>query len=414
MPAKPQIFDSPEQPRAAAVAVVETPLRRLRPWPENPRTIRPERLEQLKQNLLADREMLQARPLIALPDGTVVCGNQRLLAARELGWQTIPTLTVALTPERARMWALRDNNQFGEWDEQALAELLAELTAANVDVALTGFDNRTVDELLAGIGRDLDPDDAPPLEEDAEPDSQLGEIYELGMHRLACGDARDPELLARLLDDITVEVVWTDPPYGVDYVGKTKKALTIANDDSNAQRLLADTLRAVDPFMAESARFYIACPAGPQGTGFRLAIAAVGWRHHQTLAWVKQTLVLGHCDYHYIHEEIAYGYRPGRGRPGRGRHAGSRWQGDNRQTSVFFVDRPAASEAHPTIKPVPLIEPMLRNSSRRGDPVLDPFAGSGSTLIACERTGRRCFAVELDPRYCDVIRNRYQEYSDAG
>jgi site-specific DNA-methyltransferase (adenine-specific) len=242
------------------------------------------------------------------------------------------------------------------------------------------------------------------------PESRLGQIYEHGCHKLACGDARDAELLGRLLGGVRPELLWTDPPYGVSYVGKTGRRLRIANDDTTAPTLLIEALRAIDPLLAPSARFYIATPAGPQGSGFRQAVAEIGWQHHQTLVWVKNSLVLGHSDYHYRHEEILYGYRPGEGRPGRGRHAGSRWRGGNDQSSVFFVDRPAASELHPTMKPVALIEPMLRNSTRRGDPVIDLFAGSGSTLIACEKTGRRCLAVELDPRYCDVIRRRYQEY----
>jgi len=411
MPARPASVERFHD--AALRAAAEVPLRLLRPWPENPRTITAERLEQLKRNLLADREMLQARPLIALPDGTVICGNQRLLAAQELGWETIPTLMFALSWERARMWALRDNNPLGDWDEQALAELLAGLSADDVDLALTGFDDRTIDQLLATVAVEVDPDTAPALDDDADPVSKVGEVYQLGPHRLACGDARDRELLVRLLGEALVELIWTDPPYGVHYRGKTKRALTIANDGDEAQALLTETLQAVDGFLAESARFYIASPAGPLGTGFRSAVAEVGWKHRQTLVWVKNTLVLGRSDYHYQHEEILYGHRPGPGRAGRGRQPGSRWHGDNRQTSVFFVDRPAASAQHPTIKPVALIEPMLRNSSRRGEAVLDPFAGSGSTLIACERSGRRCYAVELDPRYCDVIRHRYSNYRDA-
>jgi site-specific DNA-methyltransferase (adenine-specific) len=393
-------------------APVEIPLERLRCWPENPRTIRPERLEQLKQALAADPEMLRARPLLALPDGTVIAGNQRLRAARELGWQTIPVLTVALEPERARLWALRDNNPYGDWDEPALAGLLAELAEGGVDLALAGFADRELERLLAGLEPAADPDQAPPLSE-REAESERGRIYRLGPHRLACGDARDHKLLERLLEAERPELLWTDPPYGVDYVGKTERALRIANDDQDAPALLESALRAADELLAPAARFYLAAPARPQGTAFRLALARLGWRHHQTLVWVKNALVLGRSDYHFAHEEILYGFRPGPGRPGRGPHPGSRWYGDNAQSSVFFVDRPARSEVHPTMKPVALVAAMIGNSSRRGDPVLDLFAGSGSTLIACEQLGRRCYAVELDPRYCDLIRRRYQEYRDG-
>jgi DNA modification methylase len=392
---------------------VETPLERLREWPLNPRRILPSRLDDLQRALAADPEMLWARPLVALLDGVVVCGNQRLLAARALGWKTIPTIFKDLDPERARLWALRDNSNYGEWDKDALAELLDELAGGGVDLALTGFASGELDRLLAGFRPDIDPDDVPPLP--GAPTSVAGEIYELGPHRLLCGDATDSAELARLLDGSQAEVLWTDPPYGLDYVGKTRRALRIENDDAaGLDRLLRDGFAAIDTVLAPSARFYIASPGGLRGLTFRRAVVDAGWRLHQTLVWCKQTPVLGHADYHHQHEDILYGWKAGTGRPGRGRHIGTRWYGDNRQTSVFHVDRPTRSAEHPIMKPVALIEAMLRNSSQRGDIVLDPFAGSGSTLIACERLGRRCFAVELDPRYADVIRRRYEEYTHDG
>jgi DNA modification methylase len=402
----------PKSPtESVASAVREWPLAGLREWPENPRSIRPERLNDLKQTLAADRAMLWARPLIALPDGTVICGNQRLRAAVELGWETIPAVIVDLDRERARVWALRDNNMFGDWDQPALAELLDQLRLDGVELALTGFGSGEIDRILAGIPTFTDPDNVPPLPTGV-PQSRQGEIYQLGRHRLACGDARDGELLRELIGGEPVDMLWTDPPYGVSYTGKTAAALTIANDNDDAEAVLTEALRAVDPLLAPGARFYLATPAGPQGSGFRRAIDQVGWRHHQTLVWVKNSLVLGHSDYHYQHEEILYGWKPGTGRPGRGRHQGSRWYGGHAQSSVFFVDRPIASETHPTIKPVELIARMLRNSSLRGDSVVDLFAGSGSTLVACDQNERRCFAVELDPVYCDVIRARYEELHD--
>lgn len=386
----------------------EVPLAGLHAWPDNPRSIRPDRLADLTKALEADREMLVARPLIALPDGTVLCGNQRLRAARELGWRSLPVVTVDLDPQRARLWALRDNSSYGAWNEPALAELLAELSGQGVDLALTGFADRDLDRILAGLAGPVDPDEAPLRP--AEPDSQPGVIYQLGPHRLACGDAADSDLLAALFADARPTLVWTDPPYGVDYVGKTAQRLTIRNDASdNLAALLDGVLQAATPLLAASAAFYVCCPAGPQGTTFRGSLAEAGWIHRQTLVWVKNAMVLGHSDYHYRHEEILYGHLPGPGRPGRGNHSGTRWYGDNNQTSVFVVGRPSRSELHPTSKPTALIEPMLANSSRRGEHVYDPFAGSGSTLIACERTGRRCLAVELDPSYCDVIRHRYDE-----
>jgi DNA modification methylase len=390
-------------------AVVELPLGRLRPWPENPRTIAPGPLADLKRSMAADREMLSARPLLALPDGTVIAGNQRLRAAQELGWETIAVLRVDLEWRRAREWALRDNNQFGDWDERALADLLAELKAEGSDLGLSGFSSSELDRILADLPGVDDPDDAPALAT-GEPLSRPGELYELGTHRLLCGDATDPDQLALLLGGGQAEVLWTDPPYGVDYVGKNADALTIRNDTADGlPALLAAAFAAIDTVLVPSGRFYVCAPAGPRGTDFRLAIRDVGWHLHQVLCWAKHSPVLGHSDYHFAHEDVLYGYKPGPGRPGRGRHQGSRWFGGNDQSSVLHVDRPSKSELHPTIKPIGLIEPMLRNSSRRGEIILDPFAGSGSTLIACERLGRRCFAAEIDPAYADVIRRRYEE-----
>jgi DNA modification methylase len=390
-------------------SIAEVAVARLHTWERNPRRISPSRLEDLQQALVADPAMLWARPLIVLPDGTVVCGNQRLRAAVELGWETMPALVVDLDPERARVWALRDNVAYGEWDEPALSGLLGELAAGGLDLALTGFETTDLDRLLDDLRRQVDPDEAPPLP--ATPQSVPAELYELGAHRLICGDATDPELLNRLLGRERAEVLWTDPPYGVDYVGKTREALRIRSDHRDGlEQLLDAAFAAVDVVLAPSARFYVAAPAGPLGLTFREAVVTAGWQLHQSLVWVKQTAVLGHSDYQYRHEDILYGWKAGSGRPGRGRHRGSRWQGDNAQTSVFQIDRPTRSSEHPTMKPVALVEAMLRNSSRRGDVVVDPFAGSGSTLIACEQLGRRCFAVELDPRYCDVIRQRYETH----
>jgi DNA methylase len=397
--------------RALVSAVQQLPLARLRCWPENPRTIRPERLEQLKRALAVDPEMLRARPLLALPDGTVIAGNQRLRAARELGW--------ADDPGDHRQPRAGAGAPVGPARQQPVRRVGGAGTGRAPGRAWrgrrrprpSGFAGRELEQLLAGIEPAADPDEAPPLP--SEPESEPGRIYRLGPHRLACGDARDGELLGWLLGDEQPVVLWSDPPYGVGYVGKTTKALRLANDDAEAPALLEAALGVADPLLAPAARFYLAVPARPQGTGFRLALERLGWQHQQTLVWVKNALVLGRSDYHYQHEEILYGFRPGPGRPGRGPHPGSRWYGDDAQSSVFFVDRPARSEAHPTMKPVALITAMLSNSSRRGDPVLDLFAGSGSTLIACEQLGRRCFAVELDPRYCDVIRQRYQDYHDG-
>ena len=391
---------------------VEAKIAALRCYDANPRRISSVQSKALKKSLIADPEMLWARPLIALPDGRVICGNMRLHAATELGWETIPTIFVDLDDVQARTWVLRDNNSYGEWDD-TISAFLAELARDGGDLSLTGFGA----DFLAAMSRKhrlagRDADQAPPLP--AKPKSKPGEIYQLGPHRLLCGDARDREALHAFVRE-PVDLLWTDPPYGISYTGKTKQKLTIQNDTADGLRaLLTAAFAASDPLLAPGARFYIAAPAGPGHLDFLLALNDVGWTLHQTLVWVKDTMVLSHTDHHYKHEPILYGWKPGVGRIGRGNHTGSRWYGDNKQTTVFDVARPTRSVEHPTMKPVALIVAQLENSSRPGDIILDPFAGSGSTLIACEQTGRTCRAIELDPRYCDVIRDRYAAFADDG
>jgi site-specific DNA-methyltransferase (adenine-specific) len=394
---------------------VETPLAELQLWPENPRTIRPIRLDELKLSMVADPSMLQAKPLWALPDGTVFAGNQRLLAAIELGWDSIPVITVSgLSPEQVKSWALRDNSTYGDWDEPALAEFLSELLAQGVEAALTGFETREIDSILASIVPAKDIEAIPDIPA-VTPDSTLGELYTLGEHLLLCGDSTDPAILEQVIAGERVAALVSDFPWGVDYVGKTKDALTIANDDPvGLPAFLARAFAALEEVLGARVPFYLFSPAGPAGTEFRLALREVGWQHRQTLVWAKDTIVLGHSDYHYKHEEILYGFTPGAGRPGRGAHVGSRWFGGNDQASVLFAHRPKASREHPTAKPVELIARLIRNSTRHGELVLDPFAGSGSTLLACEQLRRRCAAVELDPRYAGVIRARYHEFAADG
>ena len=226
-----------------------------------------------------------------------------------------------------------------------------------------------------------------------------------------CGDATNMSDVARLMGDRCAEVLWTDPPYGVKYAGKTKEALTMENDDGNdLGGLLVAAFATADTVMAPSARFYIAAPAGPRGTEFRVALHATGWQFHQALAWVKDVMVLGHSDYHYRHEDILYGWKPGSGRAGRGNHTGSRWYGGHAETTVLEVPKPRRSAEHPTMKPTQLVRRCLANSAKAGDPVLDLFGGSGTTLIAAEQEGCTAYLMEIDSRYCDVIRRRYATF----
>lgn len=217
------------------------------------------------------------------------------------------------------------------------------------------------------------------------------------------GDCR--EVLPQLPS--AAHLLWTDPPYGVSYVGKTIDALEIHNDAAeDLPALLRDAFVACDTRMVAGARFYIAAPAGPRGTDFRLALREVGWTFHQALVWVKHSMVLGYSDYHYQHEDILYGWKPGPGRIGRGNHNGTQWYGDHSQTSVLQIDRPSRSEEHPTMKPERLVATCLLNSTQPGDLILDPFMGSGTTLRAAKNLGRRAIGIEIEERYCESAARR--------
>lgn len=205
--------------------------------------------------------------------------------------------------------------------------------------------------------------------------------------------------------------MWTDPPYGVDYIGKTKDALTIDNDSrGELVELLARAFSAADTVLAPGAVLYVAHPAGPLSIVFGQSFLRRRWVLRQTLVWVKNAFVLGRQDYHYRHEPILYGVKPG---ATSGSRIGDRahWHADDAQDSVFEIDRPSASRDHPTMKPTELIRRCLLNSTKRGQVVLDPFLGSGSTLLACEEIGRRCIGLELEPKYCDVVVRRWEEFT---
>lgn len=377
----------------------------------------------------------QYRPLIVQASRMrVIAGNGTLEAARDLGWKRIRCELVDVDDAHARRILLVDNrtNDLADYDDHALGDLL--LAAEDEDGLLgTGFDEHALLQLIARDGA-TDPDEVPELP--AKPSTRPGDVYELGDHRLLCGDATKPEDVRRVVGEALAQMLWTDPPYGVDYVGGTKARKRIRNDHAaGLTALLEAAFAGADTALEPGAAIYVAHPAGSHSLVFGNCFSAQGWRLHQELVWVKDAMVLGRSDYHYRHEGVSYGgkdgadplepdrdelegdhehvpilygYTAGGGRRGRGT---DHWWGDNRQTSVLYVPRPKASREHPTMKPVQLVEIALRNSSHHGHTVLDPFAGSGSTLVACERLERRARCIELDPAYCDVIVERWKQHT---
>jgi hypothetical protein len=330
------------QPLAEQIA-----LARLRAAPWNANRVPAKILGKIRHSIeqFGVVENLVARPHPSEPGAfEVISGNHRLELLRELGLASAPVVVVALDDPHARLLAQNLNRARGQDDPQAYAQLLDEvLRSMEVSRAL-----EFLPETEASLERALRLVRLPAPEADAvpelpsEPLTRPGELVELGPHRLRCGDATDPRELAALLGGRRADTLWTDPPYGVDYVGKTAEALRIANDQAEGlERFLSEAFAAIDTVLAPGAPFYIACPGGPRATDFRLALRAVGWHFHQSLVWVKNAFVLGHCDYHYQHEDVLYGWKPGPGRPGRGRHPGTRWCGGDGESSVFYCDRPA-------------------------------------------------------------------------
>lgn len=355
----------------------------------------------------------------------VLAGNHTLKAARKLGWDKIAATFVDVDDDQAARIVLVDNrsNDLATYDSAELTALLQALP----DLDGTGYGQEDLDALVYGLEQEPAeaPADADELPEQPLPTAKPGDIFILGRHRVICGDSTDPDTYSRLLEGERADCMWTDPPYGVEYVGKTKDALRIENDGAaGLHALLTDAFGAVLPFMKPGAAVYVA-HSDTERVTFEQTFRHAGFIFRQNLIWVKNTIVLGHSDYHYKHEPILegeapqeepegkqhepllYGFTPGGlGRLGRG---GSRWYGTNNRSTVFEVPKPPANREHPTMKPVALVLAMLANSVRPGGIVLDPFAGSGSTLVAAESHGAAARVIELDPRYVDVICARYQQ-----
>jgi DNA modification methylase len=376
------------------------PIDELRPYARNPRR---GDLEAIKQSLRRNNQYQAI--VVNRRTGEVLVGSHRLRAAKELGWKEIAATYVDVDDEQAKRIVLADNrtSDLAGYDEAALAALLQELP----ELDGTGYDEQALGELLD----EVTPVELPGAEEEvpptpAKPRTRRGDLYRLGRHRLLCGDATCAADYGRLLGSERPQVLVTDPPYGISYEGKTSRRLRIHGDEGNRlEALLEGAFGCVDGALAPGAALYVFHPAGPGSLSFAGCFQAQGWQLRQLLVWVKDSLVLGRSDYHYRHEPILYGFKPASGRLGRG---GEGWYGSNAEQTVLEFPRPRASHEHPTMKPPELLAVALRNSSRRGERVLDPFAGSGSTLVAAEALGREARLIELDPAYCDVIVERFE------
>lgn len=337
-------------------------------------------------------------PIIIDKGNVIVAGHTRYKAAKKLGINEVPCLVADdLTDEQIKAFRLADNKvaEIATWDFEKLD---LELSTLEMDMELFGFESYEDTEPQEVVEDDYE------VEVPEEPKAKYGDIYQLGKHRLMCGDSTSIDDVSKLMNGETVDLLITDPPYNVNYEGSTKDKLTIMNDkmnNDNFRQFLLDAFTCADSVMKAGAAFYI-WHADSEGYNFRGACFDVGWEVKQCLVWNKNSLVLGRQDYHWKHEPCLYGWKSG---------ASHNWYADRKQTTVLDFDRPSRNAEHPTMKPIPLFDYQIQNNTKKDDVVLDLFGGSGTTLMAAEQNNRTAYLMELDPKYVDVIINRWEQFT---
>jgi DNA modification methylase len=363
-----------------------------KPNPNNPRIIKDDKFKKLVNSIKEFPKMLEIRPIVVNSDMIVLGGNMRLKACKEAGLKEVFIVKAdSLTEEEQRQFIIKDNVGFGEWDWEMIAnEWDAEqVTEWGLDIP---------DFKIA----DAEEDDFDVPEGGIETDIVLGDLFEIGDHRLICGDSTEIESYEKLFNGQFADLVVTDPPYNVAYTGKTKDALTISNDsmgDGDFYQFLYDFYTALGSFTKAGGSWYV-WHADSEGANFRLAMKNAGIMVKQCLIWIKNSMVMGRQDYQWRHEPCLYGWKEG---------AAHGWYSDRKQTTILEFDRPQRNAEHPTMKPVALIAYQITNSSKQGDIVADGFLGSGTTMVASHQLKRKCYGLELDPKYCQVIVNRMIE-----
>lgn len=371
----------------------------LRLWDKNPRFISKTAFASLKKKI---KRWGQFKPILITKDGEVVGGNMRLKAYQEMGIEDIWVSVVDPKNDAEKLEiAVTDNEMSGRWDEEKLAELVFEhkdnlvLSDYQIDLGKP----LTLDILVSRYGPEPEEDefDATPPD---NPESVQGEVYQLGRHRLMCGDATSVHDVSMLMDGNKADMVFTDPPYNVDYEGYTKEKLKIKNDkmgDDEFRTLLRDSFASYNVSSKDGASMYVCHPSSQQIL-FEEELRNSGYSVRNQIIWAKNTFAWGMGRYKYQREPIFYCHKS---------NISDSWYGDKTQSTLWEVKKPSRNKEHPTMKPTALCSRAIKNSSKFDDIVLDLFGGSGSTLIACEQTNRVCYMMELDPGYCDVIRKRY-------
>ena len=337
--------------------------------------------------------------------GRVVGGHQRLKVLMDMGMTEVDCVVVAMDEEKEKALNIALNKISGDWDKDKLALLIADLQGADFDVSLTGFEPAEIDALFKDTLKDgVKDDDFDVGAELAQPTmTKPGDIWTLGRHRLICGDSTKAETYDLLMGSTKANLVITDPPYNVNYEGSAGKIKNDNMADEAFYNFLLDAYTQMHSAMADDASIYV-FHADTEGLNFRRAFADAGFYLSGCCIWKKQSLVLGRSPYQWQHEPCLYGWKKN------GKH---QWYTGRKETTIWEFDKPKKNGDHPTMKPIPLLAYPIQNSSMANSVVLDPFGGSGSTLIACEQTDRICRIIELDEKFCDVIVNRYIEQAGS-
>jgi DNA modification methylase len=387
------------------LAIAWRPLGELIPYARNPRTHSDAQVAQIAASI---REFGWTNPVLIDGENGIIAGHGRVLAARKLALEQVPVIELAhMSEAQKRAYVLADNQLAlnAGWDEALLRLELADLSELGFDLGLIGFAEGELEGLLAGERTGLTEDDeAPALPERAV--TQPEDLWILGEHRLLCGDATVLPAVERVLDGQLADMTFTDPPYNVDYANSPKdrprgKHRPIMNDDlgSGFEAFLHDACANI---LAVTKGAVYVCMSSSELHTLQRAFTTAGGKWSTFVIWAKHTFTLGRADYQRQYEPVLYGWPAGHDRY---------WCGARDQGDVWFIDKPARNALHPTMKPVALVERAIRNSSKTRDIALDPFGGSGSTLIACDKTGRQARLLELDPKYCDVIVRRWQDWA---
>jgi len=376
-------------------------INQLKPWDKNPRGIKKDDFNRLKNQI---KEFGLYKPFLVTDKGEVLGGNMRYRACLDLGIKNVPVSIVKPKNDAEKLkYALSDNDRAGYYEEEQLAELVMGFDNFPIDDFKVDLGKLTsLEDLINQFGPEVEEDEVPEVEE-GKPKSKLGEVYTLGRHRLMCGDATKIKDVEKLMDGKKADMVFTDPPYNVDY-GISKKPRhkyrKIKGDKQDAEGWEAFNRDWISSIVIyNKGDIYVWGASGPEGMKQRLWLNELGYHWSATIIWKKQQLVLTPANYQRMYEPCFYGW------------AGkSSYRGNRKQTEVWEIDRPHDSKLHPTMKPIAVCSRGIKNSSKQDDIVLDLFGGSGSTLIACEQTNRTCYMMELDPKYCDVIRKRYDNF----